>query len=454
LIAAADATARGLGLYPGLKLAQAQARVPGLLVVPADPAGDEAALARLAAWCLRYSPLTAPDPPDGVWIDATGVAHLHGGEAGMLDDLLKRLHRNQIAARAAMADTPGAASALARYGGKSVWILPPGEATSVLPNLPVAALRLPTETLAGLSRLGFERIGPLAAAARAPLARRFGAHLLERLDQLFGRRFEPIEPIQPPSVLARRLAFPEPLITPEALSAVIARLSAELCEKLEQRGEGARRLDLRFERVDGTAQTIGIGTARASRHATHLARLLDERLEQVDPGLGVEAMRLTVSLAEPLAPHQVDLAPAEDDPDLASLVDRLDNRLGAGRVYRLTPVESDVPERSMRAIPALAPPLGTTWPADLPRPTRLFRPPQPVEVMALLPDHPPAAFTWRRVRHRVRHADGPERIHGEWEKRDSELWALRDYFRVEDEEGRRFWLYRSDDLRWFLHGVF
>jgi protein ImuB len=271
---------------------------------------------------------------------------------------------------------------------------------------------------------------------------------------MFGRRFEPIEPIQPPSVLAQRLTFPEPLITPEALSTVIARLSAALCEKLEQRGEGARRLDLRFERVDGSAQTIGIGTARASRHVAHLARLLDERLEQVDPGLGVEAMRLTVSLAEPLAPHQVDLAPAEDDPDLASLVDRLDNRLGAGRVYRLTPVESDVPERSVRAIPALSPPLGTTWPADLPRPTRLFRPPQPVEVMALLPDHPPAAFTWRRVRHRVRHADGPERIHGEWEKHDSELWALRDYFRVEDEEGRRFWLYRNNDLQWFLHGVF
>jgi protein ImuB len=457
-IAAVDAAASGLGLYPGMKLAQAQAMIPGLVVMPADPAGDGAALARLAAWCLRYAPLTAPDPPDGVWIDVAGVAHLHGGEAALLDDLLGRLHQRKIAARGAVADTPGAAAAVARYGQKAAWVLPSGQAASVLSALPVAALRLPAETLAGLSRLGFEQIGALEATARAPLARRFGARVLERLDQAFGRRFESIEPVQPPEALVQRCAFAETLSTAEAFSTVIAQLSAALCRQLEQRGQGARRLDLRFERVDGSAQTISIGTARPARHPTHLARLLDERLEQVDPGAGVEAMCLLAALAEPLAPQQAEWAQTGDaadvaPPDLAELVDRLDNRLGAGRVYRAAPLESDVPERSVQTIPPLALPYGSTWP-DLPRPIRLFRPPQPVDVMALLPDHPPVAFTWRRKRHRVRHADGPERIYGEWEKRESELWAVRDYFRLEDEEGRRFWLYRNTDLKWFLHGIY
>jgi protein ImuB len=375
--------------------------------------------------------------------------------------LLARLRADGFAARAAIADTPGAASALARYGDRASLVLPPGEGPAVLSALPVAALRLDDTVLAGLRRLGFDRIGQLEAAPRAPLARRFGT-LLTRLDQAFGRSFEPIEPMPPPATRACRAAFAEPISTAEAFSAGIAKLTAELCQILEHAGLGALRLDLRFERVDGSAQTIAIGTARPSRRPTHLARLLDERLEQVDPGAGVEAMSLYAALVDPLSPHQADLEQEHHAADLATLVDRLSNRLGAGRVYRLAPVQSHVPERSVRALVALAPPAGATWPQDLPRPVRLFRPPQPIEAMALLPDHPPVAFTWRRVRHRVRHADGPERIHGEWEKRDRELWSVRDYFRVEDETGRRFWLYRSGDgsdpstgdLRWFLHGVF
>jgi protein ImuB len=445
-----------------MKLAQAQAMVPGLLVMPADPAGDEAALVRIAAWCLRYAPLTAADPPAGVWIDASGAAHLHGGEAAMLSHMLARLQADGFAARAAMADTPGAAWALARYGGQVSLIVPQGEGARVLSALPVAALRLSEAILTGLRRLGFERIGQLEAAPRAPLARRFGAALLTRLDQAFGRCFEPITPIPPPASLACRAAFAEPIGTAEAFSAVIGQLTTQLCETLEQAGLGALRLDLRFELVDGSAQTISIGTARPSRQAAHLARLLDERLEQVDPGAGVEAMGLRASLVDPLSPHQVDLRQDDHRADLATLVDRLSNRLGGGRVYRLAPVESDVPERSVRPLAALAPACGATWPEALPRPVRLFRPPQLIEAMALLPDHPPVAFIWRRVRHRVRHADGPERIYGEWEKRDCELWAVRDYFHVEDETGRRFWLYRSGngtdpstgDLRWFLHGLF
>jgi protein ImuB len=517
VIAAVDAAARALGLCPGLALAQAQARIPGLAVTEAAPDADAAALGRLAAWCLRYAPLTAPDPPDGVWIDATGAAHLVGGEAALLADLVERLRRAGFAARAAIADTPGAAHAMARYvlhvlplplrawaakrtkgGGRGLAvrtfgtalaptpppnlgplrgpspqgegekiahtvIVPPGGTAPALAALPIRALRLTDDTVATLHRLGLTRIGQLMAAPRAPLARRFGAALLRRLDQALGQVFEPIVPLDPPELITRRLPFVEPLFTAEAFSTVIARLARSVCRRLERAGLGARRLDLLFERVDGSVQAIRVGTARPARDPAHLARLLDERLETVDPGSGVEAMRLTLPLVEKFAPTQTaTLLEDEAAPDLAVLLDRLANRLGAALVYRVAPVESDVPERSVRRVPPLAPPSRRTWQADLPRPARLLSPPQPVRALAPLPDHPPVAFTWRRKRFRVRRADGPERIHGEWWRRDAETLAVRDYFQVEDEDGRRFWLFRrgdgvdaaTGDLSWFLHGIF
>jgi protein ImuB len=463
-LVAVDAAARGLGLHSGQPLAHARATVPGLAIMPADPRGDAAALVRLAAWCLRYAPLTAADPPDGVWLDITGCAHLHGGETGLLTDLLHRLGRGGASGRAAVADTPGAAHALARYGPHSIGVILPGATAGALAALPVGALRLPAETVDSLRRLGFERIAQLADLPRAPLIRRFGAEVVQRLDQALGRVAEPIRPALPAAVLARRHSFVEPLLTAEAFGQVIDALLDAVCSALEACGQGARRLDLLFERVDGTVQALRIGTAAPSRHCGHLARLLKERLETVDPGLGVEAMRLVVPLAEPLGVRQtcVALAGAADEPDLAALVDRIENRLGPGRIFRAAPVESDVPERSVAVVPALAPAVAMAWPLLLPRPVRLLDPPQPVEAMALLPDQPPVAFTWRRRRHRVRRADGPERIFGEWWRRAAEEAAVRDYFAVEDEDGRRFWLFRrgdgidpaTGDLRWFLHGLF
>jgi protein ImuB len=329
-------------------------------------------------------------------------------------------------------------------------------------QFPIEALRLPPDTLAALRLMGFEQVGPLAAAARAPLVRRFGTALATRLDQATGMVFEPILPVTPVTSIQARLGFVEPLLTPEAFSTVIAALVTQVCTGLEQAGQGARRLDLRFERVDGAVQAIRIGTARPVRDPRHLGRMLDERLERIDPGLGVEAMHLIVAVSDPLGFMQTASALVTNpSPDLAPLVDRLTNRLGDTGVYRVAPVESDVPERSVYRIQALVRITGI-WPSDLPRPVRLLDPPQPIEAMALLPDHPPVAFTWRRVRHLVRHADGPERIAGEWWKRDREWFAVRDYFRVEDEYGRRFWLFRrgngsdtdTGDMCWFLHGFF
>jgi protein ImuB len=469
VIAAADRAALALGLAPGLPLAQAQARVPSLLVLPATPEADRAALDAFAAWCLRLSPLTAPNPPDGIWIDATGAAHLHGGEAELLEHLTDRLAEDAITCRAAIADTPGAAHALARYGATATTVVPPGGHVAAMNGLPIAALRLEPDLATALRRLGFERVSDLAAAPRAALARRFGAAPGLRLDQAMGRVFEPIEPVFPPDIASARRVFIEPLVTAEAFATVIDDLTAEICTTLERSGQGARRLDLLFERVDGATPRISIGTARPVRAPRHLARLLAERLEQIDPGLGVEAMRLVVPLAEPLEYRQslaTLAADGEPEDDIATLVDRIENRLGRGRVWRAAPVESDVPERSVQHMPALAPgrpdPQRAAWPVHLPRPVRLFDPPHPVEAMALLPDQPPAAFTWRRRRHRVRRADGPERIHGEWWRRDGEMAAVRDYFAVEDQDGSRFWLFRrgngmdpaTGDLSWFLHGVF
>ncbi len=464
VLAAACPAARALGLRPGQALAQAQAMLPGLCVIEADPAADAAALLRLSHASLRYTPLAAPDAPDGLWLDIAGCAHLHaGGEAGLLADLRARLFAAGFAARAAVADHPGTAHALARFAPEmaDATVLPPGaDPAAALAGFPVAALRLPDAMRVALRRVGLERVGQLVAVPRAPLARRFGAVLLRRLDQALGRVAEPLDPVLPPDLVAHRMAFAEPLLTAESLAAAIAALAPEVCAQLERAGQGARRLDLLFERVDHTWQAIRVGTARPSRDARHLARLLAERLETVDPGLGVEAMRLLVPLAEPLGWTQTGDRAAADEAGLAALVDRLAGRLGEARVFRAEPVESRIPERGVRRVAPLAPATGRTWPA-LPRPPRLFDPPQPIEAVALLPDQPPAAFTWRRVRRRVRRADGPERVHGEWWRRDAEIAAVRDYFAVEDEAGRRYWLYRrgdgtdpaSGDLRWFVQGV-
>ena len=466
VIAAACPAARALGLRAGMPLAHAQAMVPGLAVIDASPGEDGQALERLAAWCLRLSPLTAADPPDGVWIDATGCAHLHGGEGALLDVLAGHLARRGLTGKAAIADTPGAAHALARFGDAALTLVPAGATADALALLPVAALRIETQTTDGLRRLGLDLVGQVAAAPRGPLARRFGPGLLLRLDQALGRVAEPIRPVVPPETIVVRRSFAEPLCTADAFAAVIAVLVAQACRLLERCGEGARRLDLVFERVDATLQVVRVGTARPVRDVRHLGRLLDERIEEVDPGPGVEAMRLVLSLVEPLRPGQQAGGLVEDEAreaDLSELVDRLSNRLGPGRVYRLQPVQSDVPERSQRPVAFDAPAGGTqAWVSPWPRPMRLLARPEPVVALGMLPDHPPRAFTWRRLRHLVRHADGPERIAGEWWRHDAEVAAVRDYWIVEDHEGRRFWLFRQGDgvdpatggLSWFLHGFF
>lgn len=437
--------------------------MPNLHIVDAEPRGDAEALERLAQWCLRYSPIVAVDPPDGIWIDASGVAHLFGGEASLLADIVSRLSQGATSSRTAIADTTGAAHALARYGSGNAVVVPTGTTASALNPLPMAALRLGDELLAELRRLGFESIGDLERTPRAPLALRFGSEIGRRLDQAFGRLQEPFDPIVPVDLVSVSRSFVEPIGTSESLQQAIVMLVSLICEELASKDLGVRRLDLLFHRVDNSLQAIRIGTARPARDAKRLVRLLSEHLETVDPGFGVERMMLTASLTEPLTPRQATSLVGKDaTDDLSALVDVLANRLGSDRLFRAGPVESDVPERSVRRLAAMAPPRGEAWPASLPRPARLLSPPEAIETMALLPDHPPVSFTWRGSRRRVAHADGPERIFGEWWKSPVEVFAVRDYFQVEDDAGERFWIFRSGDgdnpstgsQRWFLHGIF
>lgn len=464
LVVAADAAAHAAGVFVGMPAAKAQVLVPDLIVRNADPIGDAAALERLALWALqRFAPIVAPDAPDGIILDTTGADHLHGGEQAMLDALTGHLIMSGVTARAAVADSWGAAHALARFAGAATCVAPPGHGASVLDPLPLEALRLPRAMSADLRVLGFEHIGDLLAQPRAPLTLRFGPQLGRRIDQALGILAEPIEPVRPPDLISVRRAFPEPIGAAETIARYIGKLTARLCDALDEKGQGARRLDLLCHRVDNRLAAVRVGMAQPVRDAKRLTRLLCDKIETIDPGFGIEVMTLTATIAEPLERKQMANSLVEvATPDISDLIDTLANRVGERAIYRVAPVASDVPERSVCRIPALAPENSAAWPGHWPRPARLLSRPELIETVALLPDHPPVSFTWRGIRRQVKRADGPERVFGEWWMRDAELVAIRDYFRVEDDAGERYWIFRAGDgedtatgsHRWFLHGVF
>ena len=441
-----------------MAVAKAQAMVPDLHIIDADPDGESASLRQLAEWLIRFSPVVAPDPPDGIWIDIAGVEHLFGGEEALLKKLIDRVENNGIHARAAIADVPGAAWAVARFGKGG--IIPAGRTVDAVSTLPVQALRLSHETVSTMHRLGVERVGQFAAMPRAPMVRRFGREASLRLDQALGHAFEPITPMIPEEAVLASRAFAEPIGRLEDVKLVVRQLAEEMCQSLEKRGKGVRRLDLIVRRVDQKGASLRVGTAKATRDHVHLAKLFDEKLETVDPGFGIEEIVLVANRVDPLSEKQTVARgiDAEDDAvDLSQLVDRLTARIGEDRVYRLTPVQSRVPERMTRRVSPLAPPLESNWPESLERPTRLLNPPESIMTTALLPDHPPGSFIWRRVRYKVTKADGPERITSEWWLGDEQK-MIRDYYRLETVEGARFWIFRDAPMteggRWWMHGFF
>lgn len=483
-VTACNGTAAAAGVAPGQLVPDAMTLCPGLELRAADFAADRAALKRLALWCGRYTPWTAVDPagigeePDGLLLDISGCDHLFGGEAALVADLQKRLHGFGLTVRVAVASTPGAAWALARYGTAPAFILPPGGEAAALEKLPVAALRLDDATVDGLMRLGLKRAGDLYGKPRAPIAARFGPEVAQRLDEALGFAREPISPLRPPAPFRARGIFAEGLTRTEDIEEAVRLLAGELCRLLAHDRHGARRLELTLFRADGEVTRLFAGTAAPSHDALHLARLFREKLAQAgddfDAGFGIEAAMLAALATDPLAPAQdrfdAEGAGAEA---LAQIIDRLGARLGHERIVRLEPRASHIPERAVVSVPAVrgATPAMRGWRAQveeqmaaaltgsLARPLRLLARPEPVEAVAEVPEGPPRIFRWRRVTHRVTRAEGPERIAPEWWRRGGR--RTRDYYRVEDAEGRRFWLYRdglylrdTEGPRWYLHGVF
>jgi protein ImuB len=479
LLDAVSPEAEAAGLRPGMRLAQARAIYARVHVVLADPPAERAALARLAVRCERYTPLAVADPPDGLVLDITGCAHLFGGENGLLADMRARLEGYGLQARLALAGTAGAAWALAR-ARTTDFVLPPGQERKALAGLPIGLLRLDQRDTAGLVRLGVRKVGELARLPRGEVAARFSANVLRRLDQALGDAAEAIVWPHPPEPWCEHRGFAEPIGAPEDLARALATLSEALCARLAAARQGGTRFRACFLRVDGARPVLEAATVLPVREAGYVTRLLVAKLDTLDPGFGIEAMRVEAVRTARLDASQVrlsDLASAERS-GLAATVDTLTGRLGEGRVWRPAPVPSHVPERALRR----APPLETdiVWPPDpfphpFPgpptRPVRLFARPEPIQAVAPVPDDPPLLFRWRGVVHRIRAASGPERIAAEWWRRRPlpgepaeterpETDLVRDYYRVEDSEGARFWVFRigrgigTTEARWFLHGLF
>ena len=474
VISAVNAAGLREGLFPGLGLADARAICPTLLTLPAAPKQDREVLLDLARWAsCRYSPSLNEDGDDGLWLDITGVPHLFGGERALLADLAGRLARAGFTARLALAETLGAAHALARYARSSSIIVPQGEIEAALAPLPVEALRFEPEIVTLLKRLGLKRIGQLYALPRTSLERRFHAKetaeaVLLRLDQALGRRNEPRVPLLPAPDFVARLPFPEPLITHDGVTGALDHLTSALCAKLARAGRGCRRLALWVARADGSSTVIEAGLSAPSREPSHLLRLIEDKVETLDMGFGVDLLSLAALVTETLAPAQTSLAEANGKTGPEALIDRLINRLGARSVRRLLPKASHIPELAQSLRSALAGP--SFWPEPAlpkpPRPPLLFTRPEPLTVLAEIPEGPPARFTWRHVTRRVIKAEGPERIAPEWwrglRQQRSPAARPRDYYRIEDEDGRRYWVFRDGLYQesqlgspgWYLHGVF
>ena len=462
-LSAVNEAARRAGVAVGQKQADAQAALPALLTEPARPRADAVALRRLALWAERYSPIVAVDETlpgrEGLLLDMTGAAHLFGGERALLDGLAARLAAAAIPARLALADTAGAAWALARH--RPGTIAPPGD-RALLAALPVAGLRLGEADLRLLRRFGLGRIGDLLALPRPGLARRFSPTLPRRLDQALGREDEALAPLRPPATYRARRVFADPVTDAAGADPLLIALAEALVRPLRRDGKGARRLRLTGLRTDGAATSLAMALSLPSADPVHIAQVLRRRgLEHLDLGPGIDALVLEADRAEPIALAQTRLDGAPDATEFAALIDRLTARLGEGAVFRRDAAASWVPERGERRVSPLAPPASALPRPAADRPLLLLDPPEPVEAIADIPEGPPARFTWRRKPRRVVRAQGPERIAPEWWRPDAGY--TRDYYKLEDSEGRRYWVFRAglygraeepSTPGWWMHGLF
>ncbi|MEP6595699.1 MAG: DNA polymerase Y family protein [Ginsengibacter sp.] len=459
VVTGVNALAQKQGVDTGMVVADARAIIPSLQVLDDKPELPAKLLKGLAEWCIRYTPVVAIDPPDGLILDVTGCAHLWGGEKKYLTGIIKRFKHFGYEVRVAMADTIGTAWAIARFG-KNSGIIENSQQTAALLYLPAAALRLEAETIERLEKLGLRQIRDFISIPRSALRRRFGQRFLQRLDQALGYEEEVIKPVQPIEPYQEWLPCLEPIVTATGIEIALQRLLDTLCHRLQHEEKGLRVALFKGYRVDGKIEKIEIGTNHPSCNSRHLFKLFENKIGSIEPALGIELFTLDASKIEDASPVQEKLWENNgglDDIRLSELLDRLAGRIGANNIHRYVPDEHYWPERSFKPALSINEKLQATWKVDRPRPLQLLSKPDPIEVTAPIPDYPPMSFRYKGKFHKVIKADGPERIEQEWWLQNGQH---RDYYCVEDEEGKRYWLFRSGhydaarSYKWFIHGFF
>lgn len=459
VITATTAEAEKSGVITGMTLADARAIARDLLVFDGKPGRNEVLLKGLAEWCIRFTPLVAVDLPDGLLLDVTGCTQLRGGERAWLKDLVDRLNEIGYDVRPGMADTIGCAWGVARCANKGLTVAEGTHRNALMP-LPPSALRLPLELLIKLQNLGLYTIGSFIHFPKAVLRRRFGKDMVLRLYQALGSEEEFLIPLQEPVPYSERLSCLEPVRTRVAIEIAVKSLLENLCRRLYGEGKGLRSALLTYYRIDGKRGTIEIGTNHATHRSAHLFKLFSLKFDTIAPGLGIELFVLDAPVTDPVCDKQTDLWVNRNDADqevVAELLDRVAGRVGKEMIHRYLPAERFWPERNMETTDDLQKAPQTEWRTNKPRPLQLIDPPEPVEAMARIPDYPPKQFIYKGKRHIVAGADGPDRIEREWWEDRGEH---RDYYIVEDEEGGRYWLFRSGHYdpdkpqHWFIHGFF
>ncbi|WP_207425180.1 DNA polymerase Y family protein [Pedobacter sp. SYSU D00535] len=459
IITAVNVSAAAEGISKGMVLADAKAMVPEIQVFDEKPGREAKLLEALGEWCIRYTPVVAVDLPDGLILDVSGCAHLWGGEKSYLKEIINRLGSKGYHVRVAIADTIGAAWAVARFGKVSP-LVESGKQTEALLPLPPAALRLEQDVLQRLHKLGFYQISSFIGIPRSALRRRFGEHLLLRLNQALGQEAEYISPLQVVEPYQERLPCLEPIRTATGIEIAVQTLLETLCKRLHQEGKGLRTAVLKCYRVDGQIQQVAIGTNEPSHHIPHLFKLFQLKIADIEPALGIELFVMEAPKVEDVSVAQEALWASNttvNELEVTELLDRLAARIGPDTIHKYLPDEHYWPERSLKTASSITAKPAIEWRSDRPRPMLLLARPGRIEVTAPVPDYPPMSFRYKGQLHYIKKADGPERIEREWWL---EAGVHRDYYQVEDEEGRRYWLFRSGHYssdapaEWFIHGFF
>jgi protein ImuB len=451
------------GVTIGMTVAHARALLPsrGVLIEPLDHERTSRSLRKLAAWSIGMVPVVAADEPDGLLCDVTGCERLYRSIARLARMFLARVQGLGVAARVAAAPSYGAAWALARHAGRSPAILEPGRVRAGLAELPVRSLRIEPEIVESLRRVGVVNVGHLLALSRASIADRYGSGVLLRMDQAFGDARETIRPVRVRPPVHAEQVFDGPTDRLDTVLFAARTVLARVADELARRESGCRRLELLLDRSDMDALSIHARTAKPTRDARHLWSLLAPKVESAHLGFGVQGVRLLAGGVVRLA-HEQGHAWAREQSrqtleSVARLVDILNARFGAGRVMRLVPVHSHLPERSLRFDPvvdldAIEPLNADATLANIDRPSLLYDEPRRVDVLLLVPDGPVASVLHRGESRRVVASLGPERIEPEWWRRGGSH-TPRDYYKVLTDDGRVLWVFREPRGEWFLHGV-